>query len=287
MNDNQNNGLTYVLNLDSRCNQHCLFCMKKDMIEENRKLTYKMVCEEIIEAKRKGFRKIDFYGGEPLTYSFLIKAIKFANALGLSCFLATNATKFYSYKYTQLFFSNVRPKEIRTALHSYKSSVHDKVTQIKGSFKKTKQGIKNILKYKKTKLWVNVVITSLNYKDLLEITDSLYKWGVRNIVFSGLVIEGRILDNISLAVDLSYVQPYLLKAIQLCDKLGFEFRIVKLPACIFSGINLKSYQIVQEIGNNNFIKPSSCHHCTYGTICNGLEKHLLMIFGMPSFYSKN
>lgn len=277
-------GPTYLLNLDSQCNQACLICMKEGAIRQNRRITFRSVCEEIKKAKLSGHRNIDFYGGEPTTYDFLENAINFANKMRLSCFLATNATGFYSYKYTASFFTKNRIDEVRTTLYSHRPGVHDRITQVKGSFRKTTQGIKNILRFGRTKLSVNVVITSLNYKDLSSITKFLSDLGVENISFSGLVVEGRMMQNMWLMVDLKYAQPYLLQALGICDDLDIDARIIKLPACIIHNRHIKPHQIVAERDGHNFIKLFLCRRCLLTSVCNGFEKYSLVYFGIPPFY---
>jgi len=175
--------------------------MKAEDIEKRYKLTYNEVAKKIIDAKNKGYKNIDFYGGEPTCFSFLKKAIKLANNLGMRVTLATNAVKFSSKEYTDYLFSGINIEGIRTSLHSYKPEIHDTITQIKGSFNKTIKGIKNILRYNK-KLTINVVINALNYKDIVYMPDYIYELGVRGIKFSGLILSGRALINKWLAVDL-------------------------------------------------------------------------------------
>lgn len=196
--------------------------MKAEDIEKRYKLTYNEVAKKIIDAKNKGYKNIDFYGGEPTCFSFLKKAIKLANNLGMRVTLATNAVKFSSKEYTDYLFSGINIEGIRTSLHSYKPEIHDTITQIKGSFNKTIKGIKNILRYNK-KLTINVVINALNYKDIVYMPDYIYELGVRGIKFSGLILSGRALINKWLAVDLPSFLPYFLKALIKAKKLRFYY----------------------------------------------------------------
>ncbi|MHA1835379.1 MAG: hypothetical protein ACTSYQ_00355 [Candidatus Odinarchaeia archaeon] len=136
--------------------------------------------------------------------------------------MATNAIKFSSQKYASHFFAEVAIEGMRTSLHSYEPAGHDTITQVKGSFYNTVKGIKNILRFNR-RLSVNVVITSLNYKHLVDITEYLYNLGVRGIKFSGLIFEGRALNNRWLAVNLAPLSFYFQKAINLSLELGFYY----------------------------------------------------------------
>lgn len=273
---------TYVLSLDSQCNQRCLICMKKDAILMRRPLTYETVSTEITKAKDAGFRNIDFYGGEPLTYPFITNTIALANKLSLSCFLATNATKFKSQKFTRDFFNTVRIKELRTTLHSHHPGIHDRITGIKGSYKNTIKGILNILRTGKTSVNVNVVINSLNYKELSETADLILDLKVNSATFSGLIFEGALINNPWLYVDLAKVRPFLLRAFKKCQGSMTDVRLIKLPACILGKNERKPRRLIPEI-NPKLIKLHSCKRCSYGKICPGLDSHQIHLFGTPDF----
>jgi MoaA/NifB/PqqE/SkfB family radical SAM enzyme len=213
--------------------------MKARYIKSRCNLTYNTVAKKIVDAKNKEYKNIDFYGGEPTCFSFLKKAIKLANNLGMSVTLATNAVKFSSNEYTDRFFPGVNIKGIRTSLHDYKPEVHDTITQIKGSFDKTIKGIENILRYNK-RFSVNVVINALNYKDIVSMPDYIYKLGVKGIKFSGLILYDRILMNRWLTINISSFLPYLFEALEKARKLGFTYiEVEKLPRKIFKNKKLK------------------------------------------------
>lgn len=219
----KNNLETHVVHLDS-CNQKCLFCMKSEDIARKREISFKDVRQEIIKGKRSGCKKIDFFGGEPTVFSFLKKAVAFAQSEGMFTTIATNGLKFSSAQYADNFFSGLKIDKlaVRISMHSYKPQVHDKITQIKGSHSKTVTGTKNILKYTK-RVGLNVVVTSLNYKDLEKITRFIGDLGVVSIKFSMLNLTGRILKNKILLIEEEKVHPYLLKSIMLSKKSKFLF----------------------------------------------------------------
>jgi MoaA/NifB/PqqE/SkfB family radical SAM enzyme len=256
--------------------------MKKDAILMRRPLTYETVATEITKAKDAGFRNIDFYGGEPLTYPFITNAIALANKLSLSCFLATNATKFKSQKFTHDFFNNVRIKELRTTLHSHHPGIHDRITGIKGSYQNTIKGILNILRARKTSVNVNVVINSLNYKKLPETADFILNLKVNSATFSGLIFEGALLNNPWLYVDLDKVRPLLLEAFKKCQSSMLGVRLIKLPACILGKNERKPRRLVREI-NPKLIKLHSCKRCSYDKICPGIDCYQVSAFGIPAF----
>lgn len=277
-------GRSYILNLNGRCNQSCLFCITSKTIEEGKALTYQNVRKQIIDAIKYGYQKIDFYGGEPTMYPFLTKAIGFASDCGLECTLATNAIKFASAQYAKTFFSNLTLKSVRISLHSHNERIHDKITQIPGSHQKTLTGVKHILRYLKTKkVCANIVITKLNYKDLPKIVRLAHSIGIPAVKFSGLCLTGRALDHRSLAVKLDLVGKHLAGAIRVAAQNDQLIFIEKLPLCIVKNFQLRKLQIVPE-HNQNFVKPTLCFGCRLNNVCLGFDQRSLELFGIPKFY---
>lgn len=211
----------YVLNLD-RCNQRCLFCMKKEDIEKNPDITEDRIIREILLAKKKGYDKLDFFGGEPLVFPFLKRMLILAQKFDMKCMIATNATLFFSPEFTEKFFHglNVDHISVRTSMHSHKAADHDKITRLRGSHKKTVAGVKNILRFNQ-KISANIVITSLNYKDLSTITQFIYDLGLRGIKFSGLHMQGEIRNHPELLIAEERIKDYVVEAARLAQKLGF------------------------------------------------------------------
>lgn len=215
---------SYILNLDGKCNQRCLFCMKSSEIESGRKIIFTDVIKEIEEARRKGYSHVDFFGGEPTTYSFLAKAIKVAQNKGMSVSLATNAILFGSKKYTVSFFEKIdvdKLNSVRVSLHG-KGDVHDRIVQVSGSYDKLIRGMENILRYTE-RVSVNIVITTLNYESLSELVEILYESGIRAVKFSHINNVGRSRENEWLMINTEKYEDYLKAAIRRARELNFKF----------------------------------------------------------------
>jgi MoaA/NifB/PqqE/SkfB family radical SAM enzyme len=243
-------------------------------------ISYEKIRDEILCAQKKGHSAIDFYGGEPLTYPFLIDLLCYARTRGLKSYLATNCIVFSSQQYTKDFFSYVRVCEIRTTLNDYRPQVHERVTQIPGSFEKTVEGIRNIIRYKQktTRLSVNVVITSLNCRLLEGITRFIYSLGVTSMSFSGLVIEGRARENLWLAVAPDELSAALTAAVRACRRNRMDYRFIKMPHCVLPPDKDISARFVPERDTAHFIKTKMCRACCDNTRCIGVEKHIRKMF---------
>ncbi|MBF0386577.1 MAG: radical SAM protein [Candidatus Omnitrophica bacterium] len=231
-------GNTLVIDLDGKCNCHCLFCMKQEVLARapGRSLTGTM--HLIRQALAAGQAGVDFFGGEPTMYPFLKKAILFAQDNGLQCSLATNAIKFSSPRYALNFFQGLSLKGLRTTLHSHKAEVHDRITGVPGSWRKTVLGIRNILVYEQ-KLTVNIVINRWNYQDLAACTQAIYDLKVLGIKFSALQNAGGALAHRDLFVKDDEYGAYLLDALRLASRLGFYMiELERMPKDILSKARL-------------------------------------------------
>jgi len=194
--------------------------MKSRAIDRFMPRGYAALCKDILSARNKGYSVVDFYGGEPLIFRYLKRLIRYTSLLGMSATLATNAMLFSSRKFSDNFFRGINLRGVRTSLHSLIPHVHDFVTQVPGSFVRTNQGIRNILRYTHC-LSVNIVITRLNYQELPEIPRYLFDLGVRGIKFSALTVEGAGNIHEWLFISEKAAYPYIARAYKNSKKLGF------------------------------------------------------------------
>lgn len=242
----------FILNLD-RCNQRCLFCMKEKDIRQRERLTYATVSERILRARDEGYRDIDFFGGEPTCFNFLKRSVLLANRLGLKVTLATNALRFSSRSYADDFFSGTRVYAVRTSLHGLEAPVHDAVTRRKGSFRRTLKGIAHILEYNQ-RVCVNIVITRLNVRDIASMPAFIRGLGVRQIKFSGMVLDGGALLNRRLNVGPAAYLPYLLKALENSNRLGFsQIEVEHFP----EPLKLELLKIIFRWNRKTFPRPGA------------------------------
>ena len=92
--DNACSTLRIVINKE--CTLNCEWCYKEGIDHNCSKprLTIKTLIRCIKLAKKSGFTKINFTGGEPLLYPNLFKIVKAADIIGLNTYVTTNATLF-------------------------------------------------------------------------------------------------------------------------------------------------------------------------------------------------
>jgi MoaA/NifB/PqqE/SkfB family radical SAM enzyme len=273
-----NNELLLRINLD--CNQNCLFC---NTYEKSENIYLKK--EEAINMIENSKEDIIVFSGKEPTLSKNIKEyIKKAKESGFkSIKIQTNAIRFADGKYC-----NEIAKEGLTdafvSLHSHVPSVSDRITQSEGSFKKTVEGIKNLL-LEGIKVDINIVINALNYEKLKETVEYINNnfHGCR-ITFSFVAPVNNALKNKSIIPKISKVIPYLYKAMDYCveNKIIFSMSArCGIPACMLGGYEKYLQQERKDTRDKAHAK--NCADCKHYGNCSGIWKEYGNIYGVEEF----
>lgn len=120
------------------CNEHCIHCYipnerKNNMIDST--LFYRIV----EEGRKMNIIHVTLSGGEPLIHKDILNFLKKCRKLGLSVNVLSNLTLL-----TDGVISEMKKNvllSVQVSLYSMDATVHDSITQLNGSFEKTKAGI--------------------------------------------------------------------------------------------------------------------------------------------------
>lgn len=135
--------VSMIIELLTECNEQCKHCY---IPEHNSKgLDIKMIRDILRQFKDMGGFNITFTGGEIFLRKDLLEIIEEARKLFLRVFLLTNATLITDSLARKLSQFNIA--EISVSVYSMEEAEHDWITGIKGSLKKTLEGINNAKKY--------------------------------------------------------------------------------------------------------------------------------------------
>jgi len=295
------------------CNEDCLFCVRGgdeapiDFIGTKK-------AKEILSQKRKeDYQELYFDGGEPTLRKDLFDLIQFAQEAGYrSVQILTNGVllsdenlvkKILSVRKTKIFSLS-----FSVSLHSHKKDISEKLVGRKNTFGKTIKGIENLLKNKAKNVSIYHIIAKYNYKDLPEFVKFANKEfpQIRNITFSFIYPAGGALKNKQIFPRLSEVEPYFLKAAELCQKYGISFSLSTcgtVPLCFLKGyedvlINQQEldqpekvglvdakkdvkYQLAsKEFHQKTKIKSSECQRCIFDDKCGGIWRDYAQMYGI-------
>ncbi len=183
-----NHPLRMDLALTYRCNNDCLHCYAGGS-RQTKELTtgeWKKVIKKVYSL---GVPQIVFTGGEPTLRKDLPELIEYAQKKGAVTGLITNGRRFKDENYVAgLVEKGLDYTQI--TIESNKPEVHDKITQVKGSWEETVKGIENALK-QNFYVSTNTTLSKYTINHVEEIVDFLHQLGIKNFGFNALIYSGR------------------------------------------------------------------------------------------------
>ncbi len=163
-----------TFNCGLRC-RHCYTdCYNKPALIK-KELKTKEVMAVLDKAYQAGVIWVCFTGGDPLTRKDFLEIYTYAKNKGFIVTVFTNA-----YSMTQEiadYFKKSPPFVIEMTLNAASKDLYEKISQVKGSFKKVMQGIELMLK-NKIPLKIKTQITKDNVAELDEIKKLIESWGL-------------------------------------------------------------------------------------------------------------
>lgn len=178
------------LELTGICNEKCLHCYGEFGEKKKEKsLTFNQWKDVLTQLKNSRCEKIQFIGGEPLMYPHFEQLLEHAIKLDFNDITVfTNATLITKSLISEFKKHNIK---VKVSLYGHKPEVHDAITQIRGSFKRTILNLEN-LKANGIQTTIAVIIMKENEKYINEIlsfirSSNLGKYGYDVIrkVFGG------------------------------------------------------------------------------------------------------
>lgn len=269
------------------CNNNCIFCSESD--EYLLSLKQKSL-DEIKKDLREIRQKFDFVsimGREPSIRPDILEIIKYAKKLEFRQLgITSNGRMFSIPSFTKSVLAE-GVNQIGISLSGATAAVHDKQTQVPGSFNQTIAGIKNILKYKnqESSLLVNLPMNAQNYLDLKEDLSLLTDLGVQEINIlniSPLSNRSRTKKVIVSMTKLANFVYKTLKTNNYLDRNDLKILLVEFPPCCLPKEARKYFFPCLE-SNNNKIRIPLCKDCPFSKNCDGILDSYISLFGDSEF----
>lgn len=273
-----------IIRLWSACNQKCLFCNQEWEFDVKNK---KQILLELLECKKKWVEKLVISGWEPTLFKKeLFFTIETAKKIWFTHIeIQSNAVLLSDFDYVKK-ISKLWLDSSMISLHSFYEDVSDKLTQAKGTFKKTLQWINNLIK-----IWVeteiNIVINLNNYKEILKYIEYIHKnilW-FTSVSFSVVTPGGLTLEN-SLLPKYTLIAEQLTQAYDYCIKHDIDFQNpwCWIPVCFVKDYYKYSFEyenysnwkkndeLILNRNRGNKIKSDKCKKCILNDYCLGIWK---------------
>lgn len=279
------------------CNNKCLFCCEGHNRDAGDKST-KQVMTDILSAKRRGITRIIFTGGESTIRKDIFSLIRLAKKQEFrEIFLITNGRMCSRMEFCEK-LKGAGLTHILFSLNGSKSEIHDKLTQVPGSFSQVVEGIKNIKKAGSILIENNTTINKINFKDLPQIAELLIKLGVDYYEFIFVNPSGLALENFdSIVPRYKEVVLALHKALDVGINADIKATAESMPFCMMKGYEkymtefymapvrekLMPQQNIYDLNESRKksvkIKGSQCRDCRYFSVCEGIWKEYAKRFG--------
>ncbi len=279
-----------VVNVTTKCNQMCLNCPNDDNFRDHN-LTKEQVLNFIDENWGDDIRIVSFIGGEPTISPFLFDVLLYVlkKKKNLRIHINSNGMMFYYPKFCDKFLYLQQKGfdfHIEFGIYSPFSIVHDRITQVEGSWKKSLVGLKNLLN-RNFDVGIRTVVSKMNYKTLKYYRKMIRNenlFNVTSFTFIGMDVIGMAFQNKNqMLVSHLEIAPEIEKAITNLIKEGFsadKIQVHLLPKGLFSP-KFRSFVVRSGCVDGAFMDNGpECRKCVYYNECPHLLKSYVQFYGV-------
>ncbi|MEK7232760.1 MAG: radical SAM protein [Elusimicrobiota bacterium] len=271
------------------CNQRCIFCLDR-YAQTGGDVPMASIKRSLLTGRKLGLRRAVLSGGEATVHPEFIEILSLARKLGYTHIQTiTNGRKFC---YPDFLKKAVAAglKEITFSLHGNTPALHDKLTQVPGSFVQALSGLRAALATPGLIVSVDVVINKLNLPVLREHLDFCIGLGVGEFDLLALVPFGDAWKNRA-ALHCDFTQPenlaHLHHALELSRRpdlhiwtnrlrpehlAGFE-SLIQPPTKILDEVRGRRRIFARYLnaGKDPSCAGDACQHCFLRDFCTDLR----------------
>ena len=285
--------MSYDLKIGFACNNNCVHCVIADKAPSG-DLSLEQL-KFIIDKDIKQNEQVVVTGGEPTLRKDFIDILKYlketknanivlqTNGRGLSNLeIAKESMKYVDY--------------YLIAIHSHNKFIHEAITDRKGSFDDTINGVKNLQRnlIPNVQVYSQTVLSKLNVDNLIKTYDFIFNLGIRKMNMTFPHPMGSAMKNFQVVVP---KYETIKKSIQKCfEKYGQYIHTEAIPLCYIHpyvdrvyysekqrgsdferrghdhSIKSSSIENYNELILSEYRKIESCNECVYNDRCIGVWK---------------
>ncbi|MFW2440639.1 MAG: radical SAM protein [Arenicellales bacterium] len=169
--------LSLVLLPTYRCTTDCIYCYaERPNKSKAKELPTKRWIEILEEAGRLGVDMVVFSGGDPLTYTGIMKLLKVTKKYGM-CYVLPTKTKITQKKAETLARSLSENGEIQISVDSFDPKIAEFMTQTPNYDQRAKDSIRNLINAG-LPVRTNTVVTPFNFECLTDLIKALRNLGI-------------------------------------------------------------------------------------------------------------
>lgn len=166
------------------CNNRCTWCYAPQNLTSKKEkiFTDKKETDFLELVSDLGVQRIILIGGEPTTYPNLERIIKKIRKKNIHPAIVTNGRKFSNPSFVKR-LGEAGLKSVTFSIEGSKPEIHDKITNVQGSFYETVKGMNNLLEYG-LPISTETTISRDNKNDLENMVDFLENFGLSHRLFN-------------------------------------------------------------------------------------------------------
>lgn len=210
--------------ITSNCNLNCQYCYNIWKMPDANLHAFNSYKKSLKTLKKlfkiADIKNIAFTGGEPLMAERFLEIVLFCRMQGKSITIISNGTYGKQEDYQHLINMGVSLFEI--PIHSPTAEIHDKMTQLPGSWQKSQDTIKYLTDNKAYVVPV-IVLTKFNAPVLEETLEFIASLGLRRIMLNRYNIGGYGLKN---PMDISLTNNELKSAFDIANAMSSRLNLV-------------------------------------------------------------
>lgn len=171
------------------CNQRCLFCLDR-FAQTGGVLDLPFIRRDLARGRKRGLKRVVLSGGEPTVHPDFVKITAMARELGYTHIQTITNGRRMCYPGFLKDAVAAGLREVTFSLHGNTPALHDKLTQVPGSFVQAVSALRAALATRGLIVSVDVVINRLNLPVLREHLDFCIGLGVGEFDLLALVPFG-------------------------------------------------------------------------------------------------
>lgn len=299
----QNWASCYEVMVHKLCNEKCFFCSqdhasRTSEVKPNDNEIYKRILFWV----KEGYWMLGFTWWEPLTHPNIIKYIKFASKAWFRLVrIQTNWTMLWHPWFAKKCV-DAWATLFKFSIHHYKNDIHDYLVWLPWALEKVKYWIRELKKLW-CRMWINIVLTEQNYRDLPEFLLYYLEMWVSSFVIIFPLYENSMNDEAeNVWFKFSDSIEYIIKLLHIFDKLWLKRPLVlNLPMCLLKGYESAIIQTFNwtAVLNLDWSKTNIddnkawgkkrvkiCDDCEHNKICFWVDEKYLNIWWDEEFQIK-
>lgn len=221
------------LTIHFRCNlrcQHCMILESMHWLEPANEAELESLLEE--QRQKRLWRALILTGSEVTLRRDLPDVVRRAIDAGFEFVrIQTHGMRLANEAYCQELV-DAGVKEFFVSVTAGDEQLHDRITQVPGSFQKTLRGLENLSKFSEVRTLTNTVVTALSYPSLPEVVSRLKDLANLTEMHFWTYWPMSPNDDLSLCVSHPMAAEYLKRAIELARSYGRTVEVKNFPQCL-------------------------------------------------------